>query len=270
MALKNYVLNGPSTVILADSRDPAQSWRNHLNRTSGLRGGVDLVAPIGTPVYAPTAGTWRWLKNNGGAGNSGQFSHDANPGWRDVFSHLSRYVGWSGKHFTQGQIIAYTGNTGGVVQHLHRHLLDPQGNRRNPWLYFTASSTAALSTTLITEQDDDMYILQDPAPTGAIYLAGPGAVIHIQNSADHAILRRLVARETIFTLAELKRITYYMNAFEKSASTIDPAKLAAELAKAGVTANVDTAALAKALDASLRDDFAAIPGAVVGGIKAAL
>ena len=153
MTLKNYVLNGPSTVILADNRDPMQSWQRHLDKAG--RGGIDLVAVIGTPVYAPTDGTWRWLKSNGSAGNSGEFFHDDNPGWRDVFSHLSRYVGWSGKHFEQGQIIAYTGNTGGVDQHLHRHLLDPQGNRQNPWLYFTATSTASGDITPITEKEQE-------------------------------------------------------------------------------------------------------------------
>jgi len=137
MTLRNYILNGPSTVVLADSRDPNVSWQHHLDRTGGARGGVDLVAAVGTPVLAPTDGVWRHIPNNGGAGNSGQFGHDASPGWRDVFSHLSRYVGGSGQHFRQDDVIAYTGNTGGVVQHLHRHLLDPSGVRRNPWDYFS-------------------------------------------------------------------------------------------------------------------------------------
>ena len=56
----------------------------------------------------------------------------------------------------------------------------------------------------------------------------------------------------------------------KPSTVIDPVKLAAELSKAGIAVTIDTAAIAKAVDASLRDDFAAIPGAVVGGIKAAL
>jgi hypothetical protein len=56
----------------------------------------------------------------------------------------------------------------------------------------------------------------------------------------------------------------------KPSTVIDPVKLAAALAKAGITVTIDTAAIAKAVDASLRDDFAAIPGAVVGEIKAAL
>jgi hypothetical protein len=146
-SLKSYVLNGPSTVILFDKRDPYQSWDRHM--ASPGRGGVDLVAVIGTPVYAPTSGRWMHRANNGSAGNSGEFFHDDNPGWRDVFSHLSRYVGATNQHFEQGDVIAYTGNTGGVDQHLHRHLLDPAGNRQNPWDHFSRSSLSATNQTAI-------------------------------------------------------------------------------------------------------------------------
>jgi murein DD-endopeptidase MepM/ murein hydrolase activator NlpD len=151
MKLKNYVLNGPRVVILADGRDPFTSWIHHLDRTFQLRGGVDLVAQVGTPVYAPTAGTMHHLPNNGGAGNSSRFKHDANPGWADVFSHLSGYIGRDGQHFAQGQLIAYSGNSGNVDQHLHRHLLDPRGIRRNPWAYFPLAAPAALPSTPIEE-----------------------------------------------------------------------------------------------------------------------
>lgn len=135
MPLKDYRLALPSTVILADDRDPGTSWTHHLQRAG--RGGVDIVAAKGTPVYARTAGTMRRIPNNGGAGNSCEFAHDANPGWRDVFSHLTGYVGEDGQHFEAGQVVAYTGVTGGVAPHLHWHLLDPRGNRVNPWTQFT-------------------------------------------------------------------------------------------------------------------------------------
>jgi len=138
--LSNYVLRNPSTVILADDRDPYVSWQNHLARTGGLRGGVDLVATVGTPVYARTSGVMLHVPNDGSAGNSCRFHHDDNPGWKDVFSHLSRYVGWSGQHFNAGDVVAYTGDTGGVAPHLHWHLVDPAGNRRNPWDYFSGGT----------------------------------------------------------------------------------------------------------------------------------
>lgn len=52
----------------------------------------------------------------------------------------------------------------------------------------------------------------------------------------------------------------------KPASVIDPAKLAAALEATGITVRIDEAALAKLLEASLSDDFAAIPGAVRNAI----
>ena len=149
MALESYVLNGPSMVILYDNRSHAQSWQRHLDTTGGLRGGIDLVAVVGTPIYAPTPGRWWWLKNNGGAGNSGEFHHDLNRGWRDVFSHLSAYAGKTGQHFEQGELIGWTGNSGGVDQHLHRHLLNPRNQRENPWLHFSGTSTATNQSTPI-------------------------------------------------------------------------------------------------------------------------
>ena len=146
MILSDYILNGPSVVILADRRDPAVSWTNHLNRTHQRRGGVDLVAPVGTPVYAPTAGRMYHRPKDGSAGNSSRFRHSQNHGWADVFSHLSAYNGTDGQLFNQGDLIALTGDTGGVWPHLHRHLLDPRGIRRNPWAYFSATSPAALES----------------------------------------------------------------------------------------------------------------------------
>ncbi|MCA0217912.1 MAG: peptidoglycan DD-metalloendopeptidase family protein [Actinobacteria bacterium] len=133
MALSGYVLNGPTTVILDDDRDPFVSWQHHLDRTGGARGGVDCVASIGTPVLAPCDGVVDRRPNDGSAGNSMRFIHDSNPGWSTVFSHLDSYVGEDYQHFNQGDVIAYTGNTGGVAPHLHRHLLDPDGNRQNEW-----------------------------------------------------------------------------------------------------------------------------------------
>ena len=139
MALKNYILNGPS--VVTGGRTPAQSWQWHLDNTGGTRGGVDLVAATGTPVLAPTNGTLIHLPDNGGAGNSCEFRHDDNPGWADVFSHLSAYVGVSGRRFNQGDVIAYSGATGGnYAPHLHRHLLKA-GVRYNPWNYFSTNTT---------------------------------------------------------------------------------------------------------------------------------
>lgn len=166
MTLENYILNGPSVVIEDDAQDPWVSWQHHLDRTGGLRGGVDLVAAVGTPVLAPAAGILAHVPNDGSAGNSCRFYHDANAGWKDVFSHLDSYVGKSGQWFPQGALIAYSGDTGGVTEHLHRHLLDPGNVRRNPWDYFSSSAVAGGGTP-ITNQ-----IGMDDMPTIVNYKTG--------------------------------------------------------------------------------------------------
>jgi murein DD-endopeptidase MepM/ murein hydrolase activator NlpD len=253
VTLNNYILNGPRTVIEDDDRDPHVSWQHHVERAG--RGGVDLVAAVGTPVYAPTDGVMDRRPNDGSAGNSCRFVHDDNPGWADVFSHLSSYVGKDYQHFGQGDLIAYSGNSGGVVQHLHRHLLDPQGNRRNPWDYFSGSSAAGTIGTPIdntTEPKEDIpmgrYIRN--ADTGTIALTNIDTGLWWELS-DPAYLPLLDARGVWDRTKDLNLPANEYNFF----------KAVAESARGIVTvgavnvaaAQIDTAAIAKAVN----DDAAA-------------
>jgi len=268
MALKNYCLNGPSTVILLDGRNANTSWQNHLNRTRGLRGGVDLVAVIGTPIYAPTAGRWMHRPNNGTAGHSGEFFHDANPGWRDVFSHLSRYNGATNRHFEQGDLIGWTGNSGRVDQHLHRHLLDPQNRRQNPWLHFTpVSATAAGGSTAIIlnrKKRNKMNLVWDTSGTG--YLVTEDGVMGLGSPQIYNLFYRLINSDQnkspfrdsgtpdTFNKAEMDIIAANLRLLTASANAqvaIDPVKLASALKDAlgtelSVDADIDPKVLAAA------------------------
>lgn len=274
MALNNYILNGPSTVILYDKRDPFVSWQNHLNRTGGHNGGVDVVAPIGTPVLAPTPGKWFHLPRNGTAGNSGVFKHDLNHNWSDVFSHLSRYVGYSGQHFNQGDVIGYSGNTGGVAPHVHRHLLDPRGVRRNPWSYFSpASSSAGGSVTPIPapapaptpiRKKNRMNLVWDTEGTG--YLVTEDGVLGLASPQVYGLFYRVINSDQtrspfvngkapdVFNRAEMDIMNANLRLLTASANAqvpIDTAKLVSALTDAlgkglSVTANMDPAILAAA------------------------
>lgn len=130
-------------VILADKRDPNVSWANH--RARGSLGGVDLVAAVGTPIYAPADCVIVNSPNFGSGGNTVtlQFSD----GWRDQFMHLSRFttagakkrgelVGWSGRSVAPGY--------NPIDPHIHWHRIDPTGVRRNPFNYFQGSSGAGI------------------------------------------------------------------------------------------------------------------------------
>lgn len=195
--LNGYALNGPSIVIEDDARDPWVSWRHHIERAGKDRGGVDLVAPVGTPVYAPAAGRVLHLPNNGTAGNSLQLAHDLNPGWRDVMSHLSSYMVPNGSHVAQGALIALSGRSGGVAPHLHRHLLDPNGTRRNPWDYFTPGSLVGRPGGL-PRKDNEMGLVLDTTNNRDWYLWGPGGVLHVTKESHLAALRAVFAGAATF------------------------------------------------------------------------
>lgn len=268
MALNAYQLNGPATVILVDDRNANTSWQNHLKRTGGARGGVDLVAVVGTPIYAPTAGRWMHRPNNGTAGNSGEFFHDANPGWRDVFSHLSRYNGATNRRFNQGDLIGWTGNSGGVAQHLHRHLLDPQGRRQNPWNYFTPVSAPAAggSTPISTtnRKKKTMHLVWDTSGTG--YLVTDDGVMGLGSPQIYNLFHRLINSDQskspfkgsgapdTFNKAEMDIIAANLRVLTAGANAqvaIDPVKMASALKDAlgtelSVDADIDPVVLAAA------------------------
>lgn len=253
MALKNYILNGPRVVILADGRDPATSWANHVRRSG--RGGIDLVAPVNTPVYAPTDGVWRHLPKNGSAGNSGQFDHDDNPGWRDVFSHLNAYVGRSGQRFRQGERIALSGDTAVPGSpHVHRHLLDPAGVRRNPWLYFEVSAPAGGGSTpiVVSRKRDDMRLCFDTGGTG--YLVTDDGVLGLSSPQIYNLFHRLITSDqTRNPFVNGSR----PETFNKAEMDIMAANIRILTAGANAQVAIDTAKLAAALKSALGSDWVA-------------
>lgn len=151
-------------VIEADDRDPWVSWQAHLRRKS--LGGVDVVAPIGTPIYAPAAGELRNIPDNGSGGHTATLYFPDE--WRDQFMHLSRFVdqGWKNK----GDLIGYSGDSAAPGQpHVHWHRIDPTGRRRNPWDYFTGSNTAGGDRDIIENETPVIEEKEDEMKTSGIY-----------------------------------------------------------------------------------------------------
>lgn len=92
-------------------------------KSQGLHGynGVDLAAPIGTPVIASASGDviisrdYGW---NGGYGKYVVINH--NNGTQTLYAHMSEVIVGAGWHVVQGQVIGYVGNTGkSTGSHLH-------------------------------------------------------------------------------------------------------------------------------------------------------
>jgi len=80
--------------------------------------GIDIAIPTGTPILAPKNGTVIASGFCRGYGNFMRLSHDNY--YITFYAHLSRPVAAIGETITQGQRIAYSGNTGqSTGPHLH-------------------------------------------------------------------------------------------------------------------------------------------------------
>jgi murein DD-endopeptidase MepM/ murein hydrolase activator NlpD len=82
--------------------------------------GVDFAVPIGTPVMSAGAGTVEFMGTASGYGNFVMISHGN--GYATAYGHLSRFAAGMrrGARVRQGQVFAYSGNTGITTgPHLH-------------------------------------------------------------------------------------------------------------------------------------------------------
>lgn len=92
-------------------------------RTQGLHGynGVDIAAPVGTPIYAAAAGTVIVSSSGGwnlGYGNYIVISHPN--GTQTLYAHASKLLVSLGERVEQGQNIALMGSTGkSTGSHVH-------------------------------------------------------------------------------------------------------------------------------------------------------
>ena len=97
--------------------------------------GLDIAAPIGTPIRAPLAGT---VVESGPASGFGlwvRLRHD--DGTVTVYGHINRSLVREGQRVAAGEEIAEVGNRGhSTGPHLHIEVVTPNGNKINPrpWL----------------------------------------------------------------------------------------------------------------------------------------
>jgi murein DD-endopeptidase MepM/ murein hydrolase activator NlpD len=110
-----------------------------------FHGGVDLVAPTGTPVRAVADGRIIFRGRENGTGNLVTIAHGN--GLHTMYMHLSRYASTCryGKAIKQGDIIGYVGSTGrSTGSHLDFRIVK-NGHLQNP---LTALHQKALLKTL--------------------------------------------------------------------------------------------------------------------------
>jgi len=92
--------------------------------------GVDMLAPMGTPIYAVVSGMVNFKQNRLG-GNAASLSGDN--GNRYYYAHFSGYEGVS-RRVAQGEVIGYNGDTGNATgtPHLHFEIHPGGGLAVNP------------------------------------------------------------------------------------------------------------------------------------------
>jgi murein DD-endopeptidase MepM/ murein hydrolase activator NlpD len=99
---------------------------------SRMHKGIDFGVPVGTPVMAAGAGTVQLEGRAGGYGNFIKVNHGN--GYATGYGHLSRFAPGVhvGSRVRQGQVIAYSGNTGITTgPHLHYEIF-VGGKQTNP------------------------------------------------------------------------------------------------------------------------------------------
>jgi len=80
--------------------------------------GLDIAAPIGTPIYAPVAGRVIRAGSATGYGLAVYIQHD--DGSVSVYGHIDDFFVTAGERISAGQLIAEVGNRGqSTGPHLH-------------------------------------------------------------------------------------------------------------------------------------------------------
>lgn len=99
-----------------------------------MHDGIDIIADVGTHVFAPGAGKIEYAGYNGGYGLMIEVDHGF--GYRTVYAHLSSIKVKEGQNIKRGDFIARTGNTGlSSGPHLH-YEVHHNGIKQNPEYFF--------------------------------------------------------------------------------------------------------------------------------------
>jgi murein DD-endopeptidase MepM/ murein hydrolase activator NlpD len=92
--------------------------------------GIDFGVPIGTPVFAAGDGVVEEARMASGYGRWLKIRHTG--GWETGYGHLSGWAVRAGQRVHQGQVVAYSGNTGrSTGPHLHYEVMEG-GRKMDP------------------------------------------------------------------------------------------------------------------------------------------
>jgi LysM repeat protein len=94
-------------------------WRIHpITHRREFHTGIDIGAPLGSPIFAALSGTVVFAGRNGGYGNEIMIKHAK--GYATVYGHLSQIDVYVGEYVEKGDFIGRVGSTGfSTGPHLH-------------------------------------------------------------------------------------------------------------------------------------------------------
>ncbi len=124
-------------------------WRTDpITKQPAFHRGLDIPVPVGTPVYAPFAGSVERVDRDGvgrGAvnGNAAILKVGA---YRWCFLHLSSVAVRPGQEVQRGQLLGHSGQTGRATgPHLHIQVYDPSGRLVDPMTVYPLDTFARRS-----------------------------------------------------------------------------------------------------------------------------
>ncbi len=98
-----------------------------------LHGGVDITAPMRTPVIAPAAGTVTFAGSEAGLGNTITLVHGY--GMRTIYGHMDKLKVKTGQSVRRGDVLGWVGSTGlSTGPHLH-YEVELRGSNVDPLTY---------------------------------------------------------------------------------------------------------------------------------------
>ncbi|MCL1842485.1 MAG: M23 family metallopeptidase [Defluviitaleaceae bacterium] len=135
--IDNYLRNFPTLMPVDNGR--ITSWFGNrsdpINGSRAFHFGVDIPAPMGTPIRAAGGGTVIFEGWRSGFGNVVFIDHGG--GLVTRYAHNTRNAVVEGQRVERGDIIAYVGSTGrSISPHLHYEVLQ-NGRQVNPVPFIT-------------------------------------------------------------------------------------------------------------------------------------
>ncbi|PEJ27037.1 peptidase M23 [Bacillus pseudomycoides] len=156
-----------SSQLYAYAEDGRWTWpvdgriSDYFGTRNGKHYGIDIAAPIGTPIAAIRGGTVTKSYFSNSYGNVVFIKHGE---YEAVYAHLNKRYVFQGNHITRGEVIGEVGNTG-ESRGAHLHLEVHKGawtfgkrNAMNPLFVLNEERDQVVSSSMYIVQKGDTLV----------------------------------------------------------------------------------------------------------------